>query len=266
MREHNIKLKPSKCNFALAETHYLGFTVNGQGIKPDLGKVQVIRDLPTPISVRDVRAFIGMCLYYRRIIPNFSRIAEPMIALTHKYARFKWDENCQQSYDQLKNDLNKIPSLGYPNISKPFKIYTDASDPATGAVLVQECDEQDSIVPGIPHEKPIHFFSQKLSKSQRRWSVIERETFGIKAALENIDPYIHGCQVTLYTDHKPCMYLLSSPMQNKKIQLWALCIAGYDVRIEWLAGKRNTVADLLGLNMTMMIRMTKTLITSRPVT
>ena len=49
----------------------------------------------------------------------------------------------------------------------------------------------------------------------------------------------------MFTDQKPCIYLLSSPMQNRKIQQWALCIAGYEVKIEWLAGKRNIVADML---------------------
>ena len=245
LREHNLKLKPSKCHFAQSETNYLGFVVNGQGIRPDPNKVQSIRDLPTPTSVRDVRAFIGMCYYFRRIILNFSKTAEPLIALTRKYARFNWDNQCEKSYQDLKNDLTKVPLLGYPDISQSFKIYTDASDSAIGAVLVQDCGPEDSIVPGIPNEKPIHFYSHKLNKTQRKWSTIERETFAIKMALEKFDPYVHGCPITLFTDHKPCIYLLSSPMQNRKIQQWALCIAGYDVKIEWLAGKRNTVADML---------------------
>ena len=64
-------------------------------------------------------------------------------------------------------------------------------------------------------------------------------------ALEKFELYAHGCHITLFTDHKPCIYLLSSSMQNINIRQWALCIAEYDVEIEWLAGKRNAVADLL---------------------
>lgn len=240
LRQHNLKLKPTKCHFAKKETNYLGFVVNGNGIKPDLDKIQAIRDLPIPTSIKDVRAFIGMCSYYRRIIPNFSKIAEPLVALTRKNSRFKWDEVCSQSYEKLKADLTTVPLLGYPDITKPFKIYTDASDNAIGAVLVQDCGPEESIIPGIPNEKPIHFYSHKLSKSQQKWSTIEKETFSIKMALEKFDPYIHGCTVTLFTDHKPCIYLLSSPMQNRKIQQWALSISGYDVTIKWLAGKRNS--------------------------
>ena len=157
-----------------------------------------------------------------------------MIALTRKYARFKWDENCENSYQQLKADLTKVSLLGYPDISKPFKIYTDASDSAIGAVLIQDCGPEESIIPGIPNEKPIYFYSHKLSKTQRRWSTIEREAFSIKMALEKFDPYVHGCPVTLFTDHKLCTYLLSSPMQNRKTHQWALCISGYDVKYRGL--------------------------------
>ena len=108
LREHNLMLKPSKCHFAQSKTNYLGFVVNGQGIRPDPYKVQSIRDLPTPTSVRNVRAFIGMCSYFRRIIPNFSKTEEPLIALTRKYAKFNWDNQCEKSYQDLKNDLTKV--------------------------------------------------------------------------------------------------------------------------------------------------------------
>ena len=134
LREHKLKLKISKCHFAQAKTNYLGFIVNGQGIRPDPNKIQSIRDLPTPTSVRDVRAFIGMCSYFRRIIPNFSKTAEPLIAMTRKYARFNWNNQCDKSYQDLKADLTKVPLLGYPDISSNFKIYTDANDGAIGAV------------------------------------------------------------------------------------------------------------------------------------
>ena len=163
LREHKLKLKISKCHFAQAETNYLGFVVNGQGIRPHPNKVQSIQDLPTPTSVRDVRAFLGMCSYFRRTIPNFSKTAEALIVLARKYARFNWNDKCEKSYQDLKANLTKVPLLGYPDISSNFKIYTDASDGAIGAVLVQDCGHEDSIIPSIPNEKPIHFYSHKLN-------------------------------------------------------------------------------------------------------
>ena len=101
LRQHGLKLKLKKCSFLQLETQYLGFIINGRGISPDPKKVEAIRSLPTPTCVREVRSFIGMCSYYRRFIPNFSEIAEPVIAfLTRKFARFNWTEECQNGFDQ----------------------------------------------------------------------------------------------------------------------------------------------------------------------
>ena len=78
LRKHALKLKLKKCNFLESETNYLGFIIGKDGIKPDPKKVEAIRSLPIPTCVREVRSFIGMSSYYRRFIPNFSEIAEPM--------------------------------------------------------------------------------------------------------------------------------------------------------------------------------------------
>ena len=61
LRQHNLKLKLKKCSFLKSETHYVGFVISEEGIKPDQKKVEAIRSLPVPTCVREVRLFIGMC-------------------------------------------------------------------------------------------------------------------------------------------------------------------------------------------------------------
>ena len=111
LRQHALKLKLKKCHFLQSETNYLGFVVNENGIKPDPKKVEAIQSITVPTSVREVRGFIGRCSYYRRFIPNFSEIAEPIISLTRKYAKFKWSEKCQNAFEFLKSSLSPA-SLG----------------------------------------------------------------------------------------------------------------------------------------------------------
>ena len=124
-------------------------------------------------------------------------------------------------------------------------LYTDASDTCIGACSTQECKDESEFAPGAKTEKPIYFLSHKLSDSQRKWSVIEKETFAIHYALQKLDHYLHNAQFIIRTDHKPSKYLLNSPMQNKKIQMWALSIAGYNCQIEYVPGPQNVLADLL---------------------
>ena len=184
LREHNLKIKLPKYQFMKEETKYLGFIIDKKGIKPDLDKVEVIRAMPEPRSVREVRGFIGAIGYYRRFIPAFSRLAGPMIALTKKYARFKWTEDCQRAFDCLKEQLTAIPLLAYPDLGRPMILYTDASDKCVGAVLTQPCPERDGPVPNIPEEIPVYFLSHRLSETQQRWPVIEKEACAIMYAEE----------------------------------------------------------------------------------
>ena len=94
LRRHNLKLKPAKCEFFKKETQYLGFKISEEEIQPDLDKVKAIKSVSTRTTVRQVKAFIGMTSNYRRFIRNFSDIAEPLVYLTRKYARFQWSDAC----------------------------------------------------------------------------------------------------------------------------------------------------------------------------
>ena len=242
LREHNLKLKPAKCEFFKKETQYLGFKVSERGIQPDFDKVRAIKSVSIPTTVRQVRAFIGMTSYYRRFIRNFSDIAEPLINLTRKYARFQWDDDCQAAFDSLKMKLADMVILAYPDPNKEYRLYTDASDQSIGACLSQLVyDEKEK--KGV--EKPIYLLSHKLSDTQTRWSTIEKEAYAIHYALQKLNHYLHSAAFTIYTDHRPLEHLLNSPMQNKKIQTWALSMAGYNCTIQYLKGKDNVCADLL---------------------
>jgi hypothetical protein len=245
LRQHGLKLKLKKCSFLQEETNYLGFVIDTNGVKPDPKKVAAIRSLPAPTCVREVRSFIGMCSYYRRFIPNFSQIADCIVALTKKNARFKWLAEHEKAFKYLKDSLSVVPLLSYPDPNKPYILYTDASDTCIGACLTQTIEPDDSFLPNVVNEKPIYYLSHKLSKSQCKWSTVEKEAYAIHFALQKLDYYLHNSEFIIKTDHKPLKYLLESPMQNKKIQLWALSMAGYNCRVEYIAGTTNTCADLL---------------------
>ena len=203
IREHGLKMKLKKCNFFQTETKYLGFTINGEGIQPDPEKVEAIREMAAPSNVREVRGFIGTCSYYRRFIPNFSEIAQPLIELTKIFARFKWTVQCQKAFDYLKDSLTVVPLLVYPDAQKPYVLYTDASDACIGAVLTQKGEDGE----GKEVEKPIYFLSHKLSDTQCRWSTIEKEAYAIHYSLQKLDHYLHGAEFIVRTDHETGAWL-----------------------------------------------------------
>ena len=185
--------------------------------------------------------------WYRRYIPNFSKIAEPLIRLTRKHARFKWDQECQAAFEYLKESLTIIPLLAFPDSSLPYRLYTDASADSIGGMLSQEQEEidEEGNSTGRMVEKPIYFLSHKLSPTQCRYSTIERECYAIYYALQKLHTYLHNAKFEIFCDHQPLKYLLESPMMNKRVQMWALTIQGYNATISYIKGSSNTLADLL---------------------
>ena len=235
-RQHQLKLKLSKCKFLQKETEYLGFIIRESGIMADPDKVHVIRNMVPPKYVREVRSFTGMCRHYRKFIPKFSAIEKPLINLTKKCPKFEWTKECQIAFDFLKESLTTTPLLAYPDTSKPYILYTDASDNCIGASLCQHHEEG---------EKPIYYLSHKLKASQTKWQTIEKEAFDIFYALEKLDKYMHDADFIIRTDHKPLKCILDSPIQNRKIQHWTTNLRGYNCSIGYIEGKKNVCADML---------------------
>ena len=98
-------------------------------------KVKAVQNFPTPQSVKDVRSFLGLASFYRRLVPHFADIAKALTELTKKYKIWDWNQECQESFDKLKSELSNTPVLAFPDFIVPFILTTDASTVGLGAVL-----------------------------------------------------------------------------------------------------------------------------------
>jgi hypothetical protein len=127
LREHQLYAKFSKCAFWLKEVSFLGHIITDGGIAVDPSKVQDVLSWSLPKNVPEIRSFLGLAGYYRRFIEGFSKIVNPLTTLLEKGKEFKWDENCQASFEELKKRLTTVPVLIMPDIHKGFDVYCDAS-------------------------------------------------------------------------------------------------------------------------------------------
>ena len=143
LKEAGLKLKPSKCELFQKQLAYLGHVISAKGVATDEGKIEAIKNWPTPTNVMEVQSFLGFTGYYHRFIPKFTQVAHPLHELTSgenagkKNAAIKWDSRCQQAFDDLKTLCTMVSILAYANFSKPFKLHTDACGTGLGAVLYQ---------------------------------------------------------------------------------------------------------------------------------
>ncbi|KAL4325224.1 hypothetical protein GQ457_11G000740 [Hibiscus cannabinus] len=232
LRDNGLVAKKSKCTFGQEAVEYLGHVVTRHGLTVDPNKVTAIQGWPVPRNVKEVRGFLGLVGYYRRFIKGFSTIAAPLSDLLKKNENFEWSQLAQEAFAQLKARLCTAPVLALPCFEKEFVIETDASGVGIGAVLIQE-------------NKPLAYFSQKLSGRMQGASTYHREMFAITQAMSRWRQYLLGRKFVIITDQKSLRELTQQTIQTPEQQHWLSKLIGYEFEIQYRPGKLNTVADAL---------------------
>src|SRR5260370_188472 len=130
-------------------------------------KVQEATAWPQPPKVKDVQSFIGFMDFYQRFIRDFSEIAHPLHVLTQKSKDWSWGAAKQQAFDALKSTVTSAPTLAFPSKSGPFHLECDASNFATGAILLQQQED------GLFHL--VGFMSKSFSNMERNYQIHNKE-------------------------------------------------------------------------------------------
>ena len=232
----NLKLNPSKCFLFRKSVKFLGHVISSEGIQPDPTKLESLSRWPVPVSKEGVHSFLGFVSYYRRFVKNHALLAEPLIHLTRKNVKFRWDAACEGAFLKLRDELINYPILAYPDFTQPFVLTTDASGTGLGAVLSQGHGKQ---------EKVVAFASRTLNKAERNYSATERECLGIVWATEHFEYYLLGAPFTICTDHDPLTYLRAVPQPHGRLARWMLKLEQFEYQIKYQAGKTIPHADAL---------------------
>ena len=246
LREADLKLKASKCNFFKKHIQYLGHLVSGEGIEPLPEKLEAVRKMPPPTTPKEVRQFLGLVGYYRKFVPKFADIARPLTNLTKLDVPYEWDNRCQEAFEFLKQMLLKEPILKYPDPSKPYTLFTDASKFAWACVLTQEYEHEfDGKKRKILH--PITYMSGLFKGSQVNWATLTKEAYAIYVSVKKLDHYIQDAEVTLRSDHLPLKSFLQKNTLNTKVNNWAIDITSRcrNIQFEYIKGIKNTLADTM---------------------
>ncbi|CAN6567516.1 unnamed protein product [Malus baccata var. baccata] len=234
--ETNLVLNWEKCHFMVKQGIVLGHIISENGIEVDKSKIDLVRHLPSPTSVREVRSFLGHAGFYRRFIKDFSKIAQPLCRLLQKEVAFEFTKECTASFNQLKELLTTAPIIVPPDWSLPFELMCDASDYALGAVLGQRKDKK-------PHV--IYYASRTLNDAQLNYSTTEKELLAVVFALDKFRSYLIGTKIIVFTDHAALKYLLTKKEAKPRLIRWMLLLQEFDIEIRDKKGSENVVADHL---------------------
>jgi hypothetical protein len=232
LRDHKLYAKFSKCEFWFKSVKFLGHTISHDGISVDPSKVQEVMEWKPPKSVHQIRSFLGLVGYYRRFIPDFSRIAKPMTELLKKGVKFVRSEACEKAFHTLRQHLTSASVLVQLDNSKPFEVFCDASGTGLGCVLMQE-------------GRVIAYASRALRPHEVNYPTHDLELAAVVHALKIWRHYLMGNRCNIFTDHKSLKYIFTQSELNMRQRRWLELIKDYDLEVHYHPGKANVVADAL---------------------
>ena len=244
---------PAKCFFAQREVIFLGHRVADGKIFALHDKIKGMLEYQRPTSLTELRAFLGLMSYYRRFIKDFATIAAPLTELT-KFIRTgksqrelnmeykaawqdgQWTEEHDRAFEVLKGALITRPILALPVHGRKWRLATDASKVAMGAVLSQ-INEQDE-------EHPIAYYSRKLTPTEAKWDIWELELAAVVWATAICRHYLRATRFELVTDSKVVQALLTKEVPTRRANL-VLRLSEFEFTVTHRKGEHNANADFM---------------------
>lgn len=237
LKHANITINLEKTHFLKDRVLFLGHILTSEGISTDPEKLCAIREFPVPVSIKHLRAFLGLCNYYRRFNRKYSYVTQPLNELLKKNVRWNWGENEQLAFDRTKALFLDTVVLKFPNFKKTFYLQTDSSGTALGAELYQLLENNEHGVIG--------FASRILRGPELMYTVTEKELLAIIYGLQKYRTIILGYKVIIRTDHYALKFLKHCKILNERLTRWMLFLNQFDYEVEHVRGKDNVVADVL---------------------
>ena len=247
LRKYNLKLNVAKSIFGTKEVTYLGYKLSGKGVGPGPEKLKAIKDFPMPDNIKKIREVLGLCNYFRFLIPDFQKHSSQLSKLLQKNSGYKdgsMPPESQKAFNSLKEYLSKEPIVAHPRPKLPYILRTDAAagdalNPGGfGAVLTQVYPDST--------EKVIAYASRALETFEKNYSAYLLEMAAAAWAIDHFHVYLAGRKFQLFTDHKPLETL--STVHKKTLNRLQQQLLEYDFTIHYLKGSDNSIADALSRN------------------
>lgn len=231
LEKENLKIQLDKSYFFQTEIVFLGHKISEKGIEPNPEKIEVVKNFPLPKSVKEIKSYLGMIGYYRKFIPNFSKLTKPMTKYLKKDIKLNiHDQEYIDAFQASRNILINYPILQHPDFNRPFVLTTDASQFAIGAILSQGTP---------PNDLPIAYASRTLNEAEIKYSTIEKELLAVVWATKYFRPYLFGQKFTIYTDHRPLTWLFSLKDASSRLMRWRIKLEEFNFEIRYRKGVNN---------------------------
>lgn len=240
LREHGLTVNLEKCKFFRKSVQFLGYILTDKGIQKDPTKVQEIKNVKRPKNLKELQSFLGLINFYSKFCHTYADSTKSLYKLTSLKSTFKWTDEQQSAFDDIKQKMMEDITLHYPNLNETFYIDSDSSNFASGGVLYQMNKDGNRNI--------ISFCSKTFKGSELNYHSTEKELLGILHCIQKFYNIIAGYRITVRTDNKAITFLHSCKNPPNRLIRWINYLGPLNINYEHIPGKSNTIADFFSRN------------------
>ena len=224
LQEHGLRVHTKKLSFFQYKIKFCGHEIDKNGLHKTREKI----DAPRPQNVTLGRSFLGLVNYYNHFLPNFSTVVQPLNNLLQRDHKWEWTRACEDAFEKSKELVASDQVLAHYDPDLPIRIASDASPYGIGIVLSHVVKNRT--------ERPIAFRSRSLTKTEQKYSQIDKEALALIWGIKKFHHYLFGRKFTISTDHQPL---------TQRQSLYALFLSGFDYDIVYKRTTQHINADCL---------------------
>lgn len=240
-KQAGLKLSPQKCKFAQQKCVFLGHEISKDGIRPPSDRLKAISEYPAPKNAKALKRYLGLMNWFKKFIPNYSSIANPLYKLLRKGVKFTWQTEHQISFEKLKEHLLNSEALAFPRYDVPFYLAVDSSSRGIGYMLYQNYSNGDQ--EDIP--RVVRFGSKSLSKWQQSYGPTKLELLGMVTSILDCASYLRGRKFVVECDHQALKPLFQKNLKGAIYERWLAILQEFNFEIRYKKGTEMGVPDAL---------------------
>ena len=201
-------------------------------------KCEAIQNLDSPKTLKQTRAFCGMVNFLSSFLPDLRRLLRPIYDLEKKYKKFKWTEEAEKAFNDIKKLLINPPVLKAPTPNGLFHLESDTSWEGVGGTLLQKQGNEWVV---------IGYHSKRLPQSAKNFSVTELELTGLLVNIHGFTQLLHNRYFEVLVDHKAIEYMIKSKTESPTTRLKTLLLklSEYTIDLKYQKGSEMHTSNAL---------------------